>query len=674
MRLIIIKPTHEEIVGYILISLVCAFVAFAAWWDKVLPEAKLGISTALDEFAEQRSDEVIRYLAVNVGMRVVGHSDPINTTVDFLMSKFQEMNEGVSKSTRVVDLEQDYGLPGDGASSARYYWEYCCRDKDEKYPRNVVARLRRQGSPLPSPRKPLLLLTAHLDTVEGSPGATDDAFGVGVVMETARALLRHVNHVSLPMLGQWEMMVALFDGEEYGFLGSRQFMAEYLMTNGTSTRHPTVVVLNAEGSGSAVGKSSLLRSLKGSGWLAGFFMRHSPRPYGSSLTQFLFDVLAVANTDIDALSELKNVHAIDVLPLDARWNYHCPTDGYGQIARGAQQYAGENYLAVTRNLLAWDPATAIPSNQREGSSRHIYFGFLGLFNILVMSHRMKMIFDVVTVGVFMSVWVFMRRRGGKGIRLTLLRCVGCFISSLVLAVLVLVVVDTFLMRASGKIPRCYIDNPWITFNLIRIATYLVVPTLASVLLEIPLTKRLWFSAAEEDDWEVCMGIFQCVVMVLGFFSSFVQELTFINLVSLACLCLVWVMDYAFAAHNKEQLLRQLPLIVIRQSVLVIPAGFLFADMLQMIAGKLPFYAEHPGQMVPIVMGIFIGMLFMPLVRLACYGKRSNPHPSPSNEAETVKLPQVEGSRVSIFGGLLFAVVLACSCLVWCIVIKAKIPY
>ena len=200
------------------------------------------------------------------------------------------------------------------------------------------------------------------------------------------------------------------------------------------------------------------------------------------------------------------------------------------------------------------------------------------------------------------------------------------------------------------------------------------PTLASVLLEIPLTSRLWFSAAEEDDWEACMGIFQCVVMVLGFFSSLVQELTFINFVSLACLCLVWAMDYALVAHNKEQLLQQLPLIVIRQSVLVIPAGLLFADMLQMIAGKLPFYAENPGQMVPIVMGIFIGMLFIPLVRLACYGKRSKTHPSPSNEAETVKPPQVEGSRVSIFGGLLFAVVLACSCLVWCIVIKVKIPY
>ena len=171
------------------------------------------------------------------------------------------------------------------------------------------------------------------------------------------------------------------------------------MANGTLTRHPTMVVLNAEGSGSAVGKSSLLRSLKGSGWLAGFFMRHSPRPYGSSFTQFLYDMLAIAYTDIDALSQLKNVHAIDVLPLDARWNYHCPTDEYWQIARGAQQHAGENYLAVTRNLLAWDPAIAIPNNQREGSSLHIYFSFLGLFNVLVMSHRMKMILDVVMVGV-----------------------------------------------------------------------------------------------------------------------------------------------------------------------------------------------------------------------------------------------------------------------------------
>lgn len=678
MRLAITKPTHKEAIGYILILIVCAFAVFAAWWDKVLPEAKRGNDSAPDEFAEGRSDAIIKHLAVNIGARVVGHSGPIDATVNFLMSSFQEMNRevGVNENTRVVDLERDYGLSEKDAPKARYYWEYQCPKDDKNLARNVVARLRRQGRALPSPRKPLLLLSAHFDTVGGSPGATDDAFGVALVMETARALLHYMRQVNSPALEHWEVMVALFDGEEAGSKGAYRFMEEYLLTAGklerpetVVTRHPTMVVLNIEGSGSAVGKSSLLRSLKGSGWLAGFFMRHSRRPYGSSFTQFLFDMLRVGYTDIDTLKQLQNVHAIDMLPLDSRWNYHCPTDSYEHIAQGAQQHAGENYLSVTRQLLASDPAVAIPSNWRDDISRHSYFSFLGLLNVLVMSHGSKNILDVAAVCIFVLSWIFMRRRKGRGFRLMLLRCVGCLVSSLILAVLVLLVVDKFLMRASEHVPLCYLDNPWITFNFIRTATYFVVLTFVSVLFEIPLTL-IRLSTVEDDDWEACMGIFLCVPMLLGFFSEFLRELTFISFVSLICICLVWTVDYLLRVYGKEQLLLQLPLIVARQSMLVLPAGFLFADMLQVITGKLPFYTEQPGPMVPITIGLFIGVLFMPLLRLACYGQRS----VPSEEAEAAKLRQLESKSMSVGGGLLFAAVLACSCLVGCIVVKTKIPY
>ncbi len=70
---------------------------------------------------------------------------------------------------------------------------------------------------------PCVLVGAHLDTVDGSPGADDNASGVAVVLETARLLagLREPPAVTL----------ALFDMEELGLIGSR-FAARELSRSG----------------------------------------------------------------------------------------------------------------------------------------------------------------------------------------------------------------------------------------------------------------------------------------------------------------------------------------------------------------------------------------------------------------------------------------------------------
>jgi len=57
-----------------------------------------------------------------------------------------------------------------------------------------------------------LLLGAHLDAVPGSPGALDDAGGVGVVLELAR-------HLSAEAHAR-DIEIRIWDGEEQGLLGS----------------------------------------------------------------------------------------------------------------------------------------------------------------------------------------------------------------------------------------------------------------------------------------------------------------------------------------------------------------------------------------------------------------------------------------------------------------------
>ncbi len=68
------------------------------------------------------------------------------------------------------------------------------------------------------PNRPKLLLAAHYDTVDGSPGADDNATAVATVLEAARLL----NPQDIPNT----LELVLFDREEAGLEGSQAFVAD----------------------------------------------------------------------------------------------------------------------------------------------------------------------------------------------------------------------------------------------------------------------------------------------------------------------------------------------------------------------------------------------------------------------------------------------------------------
>ena len=76
---------------------------------------------------------------------------------------------------------------------------------------NVLATLRGTVSP-----DVIYVVGSHFDSVEGGPGADDNASGTAMLLETARILARH----PLPAT----VIFASFTGEEGGLLGSREFV------------------------------------------------------------------------------------------------------------------------------------------------------------------------------------------------------------------------------------------------------------------------------------------------------------------------------------------------------------------------------------------------------------------------------------------------------------------
>jgi len=85
-----------------------------------------------------------------------------------------------------------------------------------------------------------VVIGAHLDAVEGSPGANDNGGGVAVVLGLIRALKDH----------NWKIRVTFcfFDQEEEGLIGSSEFVKSY----GDSVDHVAMINLDVEGTGEEV--------------------------------------------------------------------------------------------------------------------------------------------------------------------------------------------------------------------------------------------------------------------------------------------------------------------------------------------------------------------------------------------------------------------------------------
>jgi hypothetical protein len=80
--------------------------------------------------------------------------------------------------------------------------------------RNVIAR---KTGAMPGPA---IMLCAHIDSAPGSPGASDDGFGVAILLEAAAAL------GSGPWPGR-DIILLFSDAEESGLLGARQFVSNH---------------------------------------------------------------------------------------------------------------------------------------------------------------------------------------------------------------------------------------------------------------------------------------------------------------------------------------------------------------------------------------------------------------------------------------------------------------
>ncbi|PRW63071.1 M28 family peptidase [Actinopolyspora mortivallis] len=193
-----------------------------------------------------------------------------------------------------------------------------------------------------------VVLAAHYDSVPGSPGAADDGLGLGVLLETARALSTD------GYAPRNDVMLLITDAEELGLLGAEAFVREHTEELGTT------VLLNHEARGNA-GTPSTFRTTSPNGELLRV-LSAAPEPVANSAFEAAFEALP-NDTDVTRFAE-GGLHSYDTAVIGGGAYYHTPLDTPDRLSRSALQQMGQASLAITRQLAVTD-LTAVPGSGRE---------------------------------------------------------------------------------------------------------------------------------------------------------------------------------------------------------------------------------------------------------------------------------------------------------------------
>lgn len=194
---------------------------------------------------------------------------------------------------------------------------------------NIIARL--AGS---EPEGRALMLTAHYDSVEGSPGASDDGAGVATLLETLRAL-----RAGSPL--KRDVIFLFTDGEESGLLGAKAFVAEHALAKRIG------LVLNFEARGTCGTVYMFETSERNDALIAGF-AEAAPRPFASSLAYTIYKLLP-NDTDL-TIFKRAGMAGLNFAYLGCAANYHTGSDTVANLDQDSLRHMGSYALPLARHF------------------------------------------------------------------------------------------------------------------------------------------------------------------------------------------------------------------------------------------------------------------------------------------------------------------------------------
>jgi hypothetical protein len=198
------------------------------------------------------------------------------------------------------------------------------------------------------------MFVAHYDSVPFSPGAADDAAGVAVLLETARAL-------KTGPAPEHDIIFLITDGEEAGLFGARAFVQEHPWAADVG------LVVNFEARGTS-GPSVMFETGPGNGSIIKAFAAAAPRPQATSLAASIYRRMP-NGTDLSVFLEA-GMQGLNFAFIEEPNDYHTPHDTPDHLDPRSLQHHGSCALALARHF----GKTGIPL---KGTADAVYFNALG---------------------------------------------------------------------------------------------------------------------------------------------------------------------------------------------------------------------------------------------------------------------------------------------------------
>ncbi|NMO54909.1 M28 family peptidase [Actinoplanes sp. TBRC 11911] len=304
----IVDTAHRALAGLVVV-VVLGLVSYASVLSVRPPDAR-GSGAPAGDFRAGRAFAQVQAIATRPHPVGSAAQDAVR---DHLLASLRGMNLSpeVQDTTSVQGAELSASAGGIGLAHVR----------------NVVTLIPGANS------TGRIFLVAHYDSVQTGPGGSDDAAGVGALLEVARAL------TTGPRLRN-DVVLVFTDGEEACLCGAEAFVSQNPLAKGGG------VVLNLEARGSS-GPAIMFETSTNNRKLVDLYGA-APKPVGTSFAVEIYRLLP-NDTDFTAFREA-GFTGLNAAFIDGAAVYHAPTDVPEAMDRDSLQHHGENTLTVARLL------------------------------------------------------------------------------------------------------------------------------------------------------------------------------------------------------------------------------------------------------------------------------------------------------------------------------------
>jgi hypothetical protein len=298
----VLKTPQPFITGCIAILAMVAIVFFSFFLSR--PPSVIPADAPAAEFSAARAAEHLKYIAAE--KHPIG--SPANERVrDYLAGQLEALGvEPVIQRTEFFDQQTQ--------RAARLS--------------NVMGRIRGSGD------GSAVMFMGHYDSVEESYGAADNGSALISMLELIRMLKHH------PTMKN-DLLFLFPDGEEYGLLGAKAFLAEHPWADDVKA------VLNFESRGTT-GASLLFETSDGNLDLVKAYSRAASKPMGNSLG---YEIYSRMPTDTD-FSPFKHAghHGLNFAFIDNGFDYHTAGDRTGHLDLRSVQHHGSHISGLALHL------------------------------------------------------------------------------------------------------------------------------------------------------------------------------------------------------------------------------------------------------------------------------------------------------------------------------------